>query len=70
MYHLADCYLQGIGLEPDAAEAVKWFRKAAELGDVSSMLALISCYKNGIGVEKNQAEAEKWRRKAQNWELE
>ena len=48
----------------DNAEAVEWYRKAAEQGDAYSMIKLTDMYRNGRGVPKDQAEAVKWYRKA------
>lgn len=46
------------------ADAVKWYRKAADLGHAGAQWSLGYCYKNGYGVEENQVEAVKWYRKA------
>jgi TPR repeat protein len=46
------------------AEAVKWYRKAAEQGDAGAQLNLGVCYENGTGVAKDEAEAIKWYRLA------
>ena len=56
--------MNGTGVIRDAAEAVKWFRLAAEQGDDKAQYALGECYANGIGVIKDTAEAEKWFRLA------
>ena len=48
----------------DAAEAVKWFRKAAEQGHSDAQNKLGCCYEEGSGVKKDLAEAAKWYRKA------
>jgi TPR repeat protein len=48
----------------DAAEAVKWFRKAAEQGNADAQNKLGCCYEEGSGVKKDLAEAAKWYRKA------
>ena len=58
------CYEEGIGVAKDGAEAVKWFRKAAEQGHAGAQFNLGYCYMNGIGVAKDGAEAVKWYRKA------
>ena len=68
-FMLGDCYYRGEGVEKDFAEAVKWYRKAAEQGNANAhsnlaQLMLGVCYKNGIGVAKDYAEAVKWYRKA------
>ncbi len=46
------------------AEAVKWFRKAAEQGDADAQFNLAVCYENGEGVRQDFAEAVKWYCKA------
>ena len=48
----------------DYAEAVKWYRKAAEQGHANAQYALGKCYYEGEGVTKDYAEAVKWYRKA------
>ena len=55
-------YEDGDGKDP--AEAVKWFRKAAEQGNASGQKSLADCYRRGKGIEKDEAEAAKWYRKA------
>lgn len=46
------------------AEAVKWYRRAAEQGNSTAQNNLGECYKNGQGVRKDDVEAVKWYRKA------
>jgi TPR repeat protein len=48
----------------DPAEAVKWFRKAAEQNYDAAQNDLGVCYAQGKGVRKDYAEAVKWWRKA------
>ena len=57
-------YEEGIGVAQDYAEAVKWYRKAADQGDVGAQNHLGVMYDNGKGVNKDYAEAAKWYRKA------
>ena len=52
------------GVVRDYTEAVKWYRKAAEQGDVNAQCELGRMYDHGWGVEQNYAEAVKWYRKA------
>ena len=47
----------------DAAEAVKWFRKAAEQGNASAQSNLGVMYAEGRGVPQDDAEAVKWYRR-------
>src|SRR6266700_3359375 len=54
-----DAYKRG-----DFAEAVNWFRKAADQGHAVAQFSLGVVYKKGRGVEKNEREAVAWFRKA------
>src|SRR5438067_13114399 len=57
-------YDKGEGVAQDHAEAVKWYRKAAEQNFAGAQYSLGVCYGKGEGVAKDQVEAEKWSRKA------
>lgn len=46
------------------AEAVNWFRKAADQGYVGAQYGLGVMYENGYGVDQDYAEAVRWYRKA------
>jgi TPR repeat protein len=46
----------------DDATAAKWFRKAAEAGDITSQYYLGRAYETGRGVPRDYAEAMKWYR--------
>ena len=48
----------------DKEEAVKWYRKGAELGDEMAKYELATCYHEGKGVEEDQEESAKWMLKA------
>jgi hypothetical protein len=50
--------------EKNSAEAVSWYRKAAQQGNVDGMRGVGSCYRDGEGVAGDGAEAMKWYRKA------
>jgi TPR repeat protein len=54
----------------DKAEAVKWYRKAAEQGSEYAQNSLGECYYYGNGVGQNEAEAVEWFRKAAEQENE
>ena len=45
------------------AEAVHWYRKAADQGDAEAQFYLGVCYDNGQGVPKDETEAVKWYRR-------
>ncbi|MGP8201252.1 MAG: trypsin-like peptidase domain-containing protein [Limisphaerales bacterium] len=57
-------YDLGQGVAQDYAEAVNWFRIAAEQGNPRAQLLLGLHYQNGDGVRQDYAEAVKWLRKA------
>jgi TPR repeat protein len=59
-FNLGAYYAQGTGVPQDAAEAAKWYRKAAEQGDPDAQFELGVCYKNGPGVRKSKSQAVKW----------
>src|SRR6266536_562227 len=64
-YELGCAFFSGIlGVAKDKAEAVKWYRKAAEQNDARAQAALGVRYATGQGVAKNKGEAVKWYRKA------
>ena len=58
-----DC-IHGRGVTPNPIEAIKWYRKAAELRHAIAQRSLGDCYYYGTGVAKNGAEAARWYRKA------
>ena len=61
----ADDYYYGRkGKSKDYAQAVKWARKAAEMGDSNGQFRLGYCYNFSLGVTQDYAEAVKWYRKA------
>jgi hypothetical protein len=57
---LGDYYLSN----SDFTNAVLWYRKAADQGEVEAQLSLASCYLTGRGVAKNSQEAARWLRAA------
>jgi TPR repeat protein len=62
---LGNTFLVGsLGVAKDEAEAVRWFRKAAEQNHAEAENSLGSCYACGQGVAKDEVEAAKWYRKA------
>jgi TPR repeat protein len=50
----------GYGVEPDAAEAARWYRRAAERGDENALYALGDLARHGRGVPHNPVEALAW----------
>ena len=57
-------YADGLGLPKDEAEAVKWYRMAAEQGQANAQDNLGFAYAKGLGVPKDEAKAVKWCRMA------
>ena len=57
---IAECYMQGIGVEKDEGKAFKWFEKAARQGHVQAQYTLGLCYEEGRGVWPSHTSAEKW----------
>jgi TonB family protein len=57
-------YENGQGVSKDDAEAVRWYRKAAELGEMRAMTNLGVMLATGSGVAKDEVEAVRWFRKA------
>jgi TPR repeat protein len=53
------------GLPKDEAQAVEWFRKAADAGSEPAMNSLGEMYENGRGgLPKDEVQAVSWYRKA------
>ena len=53
-------YALGTGVLQDYAEAVKWYRLAAEQGNVSAQVSLAFAFHSGAGVEQDYFAAVKW----------
>ena len=53
MRQLGRCYLKGLHVNPNDTEAVKWFQKAVDAGNVKAYRNLSYCYYNGRGVAKD-----------------
>jgi TPR repeat protein len=53
-------YARGEGVPENDVEAVKWWRKAADLGNAEAQYNLGFMYKNGNGVPQDHAEAYAW----------
>jgi TPR repeat protein len=57
-------YSSGRGVPQDDAQAVEWYRKAADQGNADAQFFLASCYDAGAGVPRDYAQGAKWWRKA------
>ena len=58
--HAADMYANGEGVPKDAAEAVRWYRLAAEQGNAIAQSNLGFRYANGEGVPEDDVTAYAW----------
>jgi len=62
--NLGSMYDQGLGVNKDPAQAVLWFRKAADTGNRDAIFQLATMYEQGRGVPQDQKQALDWFRKA------
>jgi TPR repeat protein len=53
-------YYTGEGVPQDYAEAIKWYRKAAEQGDARAQFNLGNMFRTGKGVPQDYVEAHRW----------
>jgi len=65
-FNLGVMYYQGLGVEQDFKEAVKWYQKAADQGFATAQSNLGFMYRQGQGVEQDFKEAVKSYQKAVN----
>lgn len=66
---LASLYAQGVGVQQNPTEAVKWYRKAANQGLAEAQYNLALAYDNGDGLPEDYQKAIEWYEKAstQGW---
>lgn len=57
---LGNAYRLGQGVAADEVEAVTWYSRAAQAGEVRGQFSLAVMYENGLGVRRNDAEALRW----------
>ena len=53
-------YGNGLGVPQDRAQALSWYRKAAEQGYAIAQKNLGNMYENGLGVTQDYVQAYKW----------
>lgn len=53
-------YYEGVGVERNLNESIKWYKKGAEVGDSEAMYCLGLSYQSGEGVPQSDVEAAKW----------
>ncbi len=63
-FELAEAYRTGDDTAEDFAEALRWYRAAAELGHADAQNNLGAMYLAGMGIDKNPLAAVYWYRKA------
>ena len=66
---LAEMYYEGRGLKKDHAEALKWYRKAAEKRDALAQYWIGRLYSRGEGVAKDARAAANWFRQSADQNL-
>lgn len=59
-YELAQAYLHGHGVKPNAALALSWLEMAATNGHLRATLEVAKAYQDGRGVKANPAMAGRW----------
>lgn len=64
VFKIGNMHEKGLGGAKNFAEALKWYRKAAERGYAPAQRNLAIMYDTGRGCAENDAEALKWYRKA------
>ena len=64
LYAAGVTYFQGCTVPRDDTKAVKWLRKAAELGHSEARMLLGTMFAKGIGVPLDEAKAAQWLRRA------
>ena len=57
---LGQLYQKGQFVEKDDAQAIVWFRKAADAGDAIAQFSLAWQYRHGTGIPKDMDAAAKW----------
>lgn len=54
---VSDAYLDGHGVVKNPSKARLWYRKGANMGEITATLKLADCYKNGIGGKVDYSKA-------------
>lgn len=63
-FNIALRYENGIGINKNLPQAVKWYLRSAKNGNVKAQFNLASMYQYGKGTERNTLEAAKWYKRA------
>ncbi len=59
-YYIGLCYKEGHAIEHDYAEAFRWFKSSAEMGNTAAQYELGQAYEKGNGVAVDFGQALKW----------
>lgn len=54
---IGDAYRDGNGVGHDDSTARKWYKKGADVGEITATLKLAECYKNGVGCRQDYEKA-------------
>jgi len=57
-------YQYGNGVKKDYAQAIRWYRLAAEQGDANAQYNIGKMYEHGLGIKRDYSEAIRWYRLA------
>lgn len=63
-YHLATCYLQGVGVEKSVERSTFWMLKAADNGNLQAMIAAGIIFMTGSGVKMDKERGLEYIKKA------
>jgi len=63
-YMVGTIHEQGLGTDPDHAEAARWYRLAAEQHHSRAMMSLAYLHEQGLGVDADMTSALNWYRRA------
>ena len=68
-FRIGKYYENGQGVQQDYSEALKWYRIAANNGNIEAKIKVGIFYRDGLGSEQNYSEAKKWFERASNFKL-
>ena len=69
-FKLAECLALGLFGDVDIKKAFKWYKRAADQGNINAIKKLIECYEKGIGTPVNKKKREKWEEKIGGYDKE
>ena len=59
-HYVGHIFEKGLGVDPNYAEAARWYKKAAEADNTRAMISLAQLHEKGLGVEQNLQLASEW----------